>query len=116
MTHRRLRSLAITLFLVGTASACGRSAGERGAGTAGGDTCDAVMPHLRVIYMAEAQAREPTRVEEAVADNVAMSMAQCRRQPEFAACANRATDVQQLETGCFPALDDEGSEGDRFLP
>jgi hypothetical protein len=85
--------------------------------------CDGLRPRIEAMYRAEAQAREPKRVEEAVADNTAMVMAECAKAPDrFGACFAQAPTgngaeaqgwtAKDLETHCMPQLDDEGSEGD----
>jgi hypothetical protein len=75
--------------------------------------CAAATPKVEALYRSAAAASEPpARVEEAVRDNVAMVMAECRRHPEVGACAAAAPTVAQLERACLAPLDDEGSEGD----
>jgi hypothetical protein len=75
--------------------------------------CDGARPRVEQLYRAEAQAKEPKHVDEAVADNTAMVMAECGKNPEIvSACLAEAATVKDLETRCLPQLDDEGSEGD----
>ena len=75
--------------------------------------CEGVKAKIESLYRAEAQAKEPKRVEEAVADNTAMAMAECAKAPDrVSACIAQAATLKDLETGCMPQLDDEGSEGD----
>jgi hypothetical protein len=79
--------------------------------TTGG--CDGAKPKIEAMYRAEAQAKEPKRVDEAVADNTAMVMAECAKAPaRVSACIAGAATLKDLETTCLPQLDDEGSEGD----
>lgn len=75
--------------------------------------CEAVRGHVEQLYRAEAQAKEPTRVDEAVADNTRMVMLECAKSPDkVSACLANAATVKDLETTCLPALDDEGTETD----
>ncbi|HEY0192874.1 MAG TPA: hypothetical protein VGC42_17275 [Kofleriaceae bacterium] len=83
------------------------------AASTGEPRCDAVRGKIEQLYRAEAQAREPKRVDEAVADNTAMVLASCRQAPAtLPDCVRRVSTSQQLEATCLPPLDDEGSEGD----
>lgn len=75
--------------------------------------CEGAKPRIEQLYRAEAQAKEPKRVEEAVADNTAMAMAECAKAPDkVAACIAAAATAKDLEATCMPQLDDEGTEGD----
>ncbi|MBL9019955.1 MAG: hypothetical protein JNL83_37565 [Myxococcales bacterium] len=105
----------------GTANGSGQGSGSTALPPAQG--CEAVRAQVEALYRAEAKAKEPTRVEEAVADNVAMVMAECAKAPDrISACiaqgrAPGAAEAQpwtakDLEASCMPQLDDEGSEGD----
>jgi len=77
-------------------------------------TCDGAKPKIEALYRAEAQAKEPKRVEEAVADNTAMVLKDCAKQPDKAvACLGRVTTVAELEKDCLIPLDPEGTEGER---
>jgi len=77
-------------------------------------TCDSAKPKVEALYRAEAQAKEPKRVEEAVADNTAMVMKDCAKQPDkTVACLGRVTTVAELEKDCLIPLDPEGTEGER---
>lgn len=93
----------------------GSGDGSQGAATgAGGTPCDAIRAKVEQLYRAEAQAKEPKRVDEAVADNTAMVMADCAKAPTpVVACVNRAASVAEIETTCLAPLDDEGTEGDK---
>lgn len=84
------------------------------AGAAPGPTCDGVRPKVEQLYRAEAQAKEPKRVEDAVADNTQMVMADCVKDPaKVVACVDKAQSVDELETQCLAPLDEEGTEGAR---
>lgn len=113
----------VTVTIV--ACACPSKATKTGAGSGSGDGsgsaappaavggCDGVKAKVEAMYRTEAQAREPKRVEEAVADNTAMVMAECAKDPgKVSACLAGAATVKDLEATCLPQLDDEGSEGD----
>jgi hypothetical protein len=76
--------------------------------------CAAARSKVEALYRAEARAREPARVDVAVADNTAMVMADCAKDPaQRADCLVAASTIQELEARCLAPLDDEGSEGDR---
>ena len=77
------------------------------------NTCDDARPKLEALYRAEAQQKEPKRVEEAVADNTAMVLKDCKQAPEKAVpCLAAATSIEDVEKKCMIQLDDEGTEGD----
>jgi hypothetical protein len=77
-------------------------------------TCEGARPKVEALYRAEAQTKEPKRVEEAVADNTAMVMTDCAKQPDKTlACLGRVTTVAELEKECLIPLDPEGTEGER---
>ena len=105
----------------GSGSAEGSGSGQVTPPVQGG--CEGARAKVEQLYRAEAQAREPKRVEEAVADNTAMAMAECAKAPDrFTACIAQARTgagaeaqawtAKDLEASCMPQLDDEGSEGD----
>jgi len=76
--------------------------------------CAAVRPRVEQLYRADAQAHEPGRADEAVADNTAMVMNDCGKAPDkVAACVAAASTVKDLEARCLVPLDDEGTEGDQ---
>jgi len=76
-------------------------------------TCDDVKPRVEQMYRGEAQVKEPKRVEEAIADNTAMVMKDCAKDPgQRVPCLAKAADVAELEKRCLIQLDDEGSEGE----
>jgi hypothetical protein len=78
------------------------------------NTCDEVKPRIEQLYRAEGQTREPKRVEDFVADNTAMVMADCAKDPaRFVPCIASAPTVADLEKQCTVPLDDEGTEADR---
>ena len=74
-------------------------------------TCASVRVRIEQLYRADAQQNEPKRVDEATADNTEMVMRHCT--PQLAGCLDRAPTVADVEH-CLPALDAEGSEGDRL--
>jgi hypothetical protein len=77
--------------------------------------CTAMRTKVQQLYRAEAQAREPKRVDEAVADNTTMVMNDCARAPDkVAACIASASTVKDLEARCLAPIDDEGTEGDHL--
>lgn len=78
------------------------------------NSCDDARPKLEALYRAEAQQKEPKRVEEAVADNTAMVLKDCKKAPEKAVpCLASATTLEDVEKKCLIQLDDEGTEGDK---
>ena len=69
-------------------------------------SCDPIRAHVEQLYRAEIQR------DDLVADNVAMVMKDCKKQPDrVAACAGNAKTVAELEKSCLIPLDPEGSEG-----
>ena len=115
-----MKRLAILVALAACACPSKKPAGPVGEGTGSGSQvappgatgCDAIRPKVERFYRAEAQAKEPTRVEEAVADNTAMVMNDCASDPaKVVACVTRVTTLKDLETTCLVQLDDEGTEG-----
>jgi hypothetical protein len=99
---------------------CGSSkpATTPGSGTATVPTsnvtsCDSAKPKVEALYRTEAQAKEPKRVDEAVADNTAMVLADCAKQPDKSVpCLARVQTVAELEKDCLIPLDPEGTEGE----
>lgn len=88
----------------------GSSTGPTGPGAT---SCDGLRPKVEAMYRADAQAKEPKRVEEAVADNTTMVMNDCAKAPDkVIACVNAVASVAELESRCLAPLDEEGSEGD----
>lgn len=99
----------------GTGSAGSGTVTVTGVGTpvSNANTCDEVKPRIEKLYRAEAQAKEPKRIEDYVADNTAMVMADCAKDPaRFVPCISSAATVADLEKQCVVPLDDEGTEGD----
>lgn len=98
--------------------------GTQGGATTGGGSaqvtppaggCDAVRGKIEELYRVEARAKEPSRVEDAVADNTRMVMLECATSPaQVSACVAGVTTVADLEHTCLAPLDDEGTEGDAF--
>jgi hypothetical protein len=86
-----------------------------GTGTAAGTGCAAVRGKIEQLYRTEATGREPSRVNEAVADNTAMAMADCAKDPaRFTACIAAVTTAAELDARCLLPIDDEGTEGDKL--
>ena len=74
------------------------------------NACAAIRPRVEQLYRAEAQANEPKRVDEAVADNTAMVMADCALDPaKVAACVQAAATVADVEKKCLARLDPAGN-------
>lgn len=88
------------------------SAGSAAPPATGATTCEDVRPRVEQLYRAEAETKQPTRVEEVVADNTTMVMNDCAKDSEVRVpCLARAGSVAELERECLIPLDDEGSEG-----
>ena len=108
------RLLAVALFI----GACGSrtppaapQGSAKGSGAASGP-CEAMRGRVEQLYRAEAQAKEPSRVDEAVADNTHMVMNDCAKDPaKIVPCLAKAATVSELEKDCLIPLDDEGTEG-----
>ncbi len=117
------RVIALLLLTI-VACACPSKATKTGGGSgsagsglaevpipAGG--CEGARAKVERLYRAEAQAKEPKRVEEAVADNTAMALGECAKDPTaVSACIAKVATLKELETTCLTQLDDEGTEGD----
>lgn len=109
--------LILAALLAGAcASACsGKREPTVGTGTGTAQStapCEGIRGKVEQLYRVEAQAKEPKRVEEAVADNTTMVMNDCAKAPDkVAACVRGATTIADLEQQCLVQLDDEGSEG-----
>jgi len=114
------------LVIVACACACpnktttGPGTGSAGSGgtvtppVTNANTCNEVKARVEQLYRAEGQAKEPKRVEDFVADNTAMIMADCAKDPaRYVPCISAAPNVAELEKQCTEPLDDEGTEGDR---
>jgi hypothetical protein len=77
--------------------------------------CDGIRAKVEQLYRAEAQAKEPKRVDEAVADNTAMVMNDCAKAAaKVTACVNAASTVAEIEKKCLIPLDEEGTEGEEL--
>jgi hypothetical protein len=123
-TAGRRTIAAIGLAAALLASACGGkngSTGPGGGGSGGGSggaaspLCDGIRAKVEQLYRAEAQAKEPKRVDEAVADNTAMVMTDCAKDPaKVSQCVTAMASVPELEKKCLAALDDEGTEGEEL--
>src|SRR5512140_971489 len=111
------------VFVVLVACACPSKPATHqtgGTGSAGGSatvtsatTCDGVKSKVEALYRAEAQQKEPNRVDEAVSDNTTMVMNDCTKDPgKLVPCLNRATTIAEIEKSCLIPLDDEGTEGE----
>lgn len=75
-------------------------------------TCEGVKPRVEQLYRAEAQQKEPKRVDDAVTDNTQMVMTDCSKDPaKIVPCLAKAPTVAALEKDCLIPLDDEGTEG-----
>lgn len=76
-------------------------------------TCEDVKPRIEQLYRADAQSKEPKRVDEAVADNTTMAMNDCAKDPgKLVPCFARVPTAAALEQECLIPLDDEGTEGE----
>jgi len=75
--------------------------------------CDAARAKVEAMYRADAEIKEPKRIDDATADNVAMVMKDCAKAPDkVGACLANATSTADIETKCLAPLDEEGTEGD----
>jgi hypothetical protein len=116
---RRLGTAALAALL---ACACAGACSGKGATTVGTGgsadgsaraSCNDIRAKVEQLYRAEAEAKEPKRVEEAVADNTTMVMNDCAREPaRVIPCVTSVSSVADLEQKCLAALDEEGSEGE----
>ena len=114
---RRLAIAALAVLLACACSCSGKGATTVGSGgSAEGSaraSCNDLRAKVEQLYRVEAEAKEPKRVEEAVADNTTMVMNDCAKAPaKVAACVNDAASVADLEKKCLVPLDDEGTEGE----
>lgn len=77
-------------------------------------SCADVGAKIEALYRAEAQAKEPKRVDGFVADNTTMVMNDCNKDPAIVVpCLAKAQSIAELEKNCLVPLDDEGTEGDQ---
>lgn len=114
------------LVLLALGACSSTSAGSAPTGPGGGSnagppvttsatSCADVKSRVEALYRAEAEAKEPTRVDEAVADNTAMVMNDCAKQPAAAVpCLAKTSSVAELEQTCLIPLDEEGTEGEEL--
>jgi hypothetical protein len=114
---RRLAIAALAVLLACACSCSGKGATTVGSGgSAEGSaraSCNDLRAKVEQLYRVEAEAKEPKRVEEAVADNTTMVMNDCAREPaRVIACVTAATSAADLEQKCVAPLDEEGSEGE----
>jgi hypothetical protein len=90
----------------------GCSSSPHTTGGGGPTTCESLRPKLEQLYRAEGSQREPKRVDEYVADNTSMVIADCTKQSgKPVGCIQGADSIAQIERTCLLQLDDEGSEG-----
>ncbi len=111
-----MRGIALAALV---ACACpSKSSQSPGSGSGSAVTtngCDGVRAKIESLYRAEAQQKEPKRVDDAVADNTAMVMTDCAKAPDTVApCVAKATSVAEIEKSCLIPIDEEGTEGDKL--
>ena len=119
-------AIAIALGLAAACAGGGSGGGGGGGGTGGGGgggggsaaDCERARAHVIDLYAAEAKpAKDPKVGEQLVADGTRMVMAECTRVPgRVALCAAKAATAQELEATCLEPLDEEGTDGLRFVP
>jgi hypothetical protein len=112
-----MRTVGLLLLVV--ACACPDKPVERptgsGSGTPPAGACDGIRAKVEGLYRAEAQQKEPKRVDAAVSDNTTMVMNDCAKDPgKVTACIDKVSTVAELEAKCLRALDDEGTEGNEL--
>jgi len=77
--------------------------------------CETMRLKVEGLYRTEAQAKEPKRVDEAVADNTTMVMNDCAKDPaKVSACLERVSTIADLEAKCLVQLDEAGTEGNQL--
>ncbi len=116
------------LFAAAAACSQGGSARSKGDDSGGGGPppadldprCAKIQPHVRALYQKgqdPAAGKDPALAEDLLAANVTMVMNDCQTDPQrVAPCAERVTDVAELERTCLIPLDDEGAvDGDQLL-
>lgn len=78
-------------------------------------SCEGVRAKVEQLYRAEAEVKEPKRVDGAVADNTTMVMNDCAKDPaKVASCIDRISTISELEAKCLRPLDEEGTEGNEL--
>jgi hypothetical protein len=107
--------MKVWLLVLAVAACSGTHGTSTGNGSAppatGAKTCDDVRPRVQQLYRGEAQIKEPTRVDEAVADNTAMVMNDCAKDPaKRVPCLAKVDSVPELEKQCLIQLDDDGTD------
>jgi hypothetical protein len=107
-----MRALVLVMIACACPSKPEATGPGSGSGTGSGSApvtgagCDGARAHVDELYKAEI-----TRAD-LVADNVAMVMKDCSKQPDrVAGCAANAKSVAELEKTCLIPLDPEGTEG-----
>jgi hypothetical protein len=96
-----------------TASGEGSGAHTGSDAVAAASTCEGARSKVEQLYRAEAQTKEPKRVEDAVADNTKMVMNDCAKDPaKVVPCLASVQSVADLEKQCLVPLDDEGTENE----
>ncbi len=112
-----MRCALLVLLLAGCPSKPPTTTGT-GTGSGSGtppanDACGRVRAKVEAMYRAEAQQKEPERVEEAVRDNTEMVMGECAKNPAaIEPCVANAQAIDIIEKTCLAPLDEEGSEGE----
>ena len=120
MTRWVLLVACVTLAAACPSKPATNGTGGQGSGGGGGapvvtnaKTCADVKAKVEQLYRAEAEVKEPKRVEAAVADNTTMVMNDCNKDPaSFVPCIAKAQSIVELEKNCVVPLDEEGTEGD----
>jgi len=121
--NRRARAAIAAIAAMLLACACsGKGGATVGSGGGGGSSsndpdaahlCDGIRGKVEQLYRAEAQAKEPKRVDEAVSDNTTMVLNDCAKAPrKVVKCVEGVASVPELEKKCLAPLDDEGTEGE----
>lgn len=109
------RCVLLVLVLAGCPSKPPTTTGT-GSGSAtppSNEVCASIRAKVEGLYRAEAQQKEPERVEEAVRDNTDMVMSECAKNPTAVApCVANAQAIDIIEKTCLAPLDEEGSEGE----
>ncbi|MGE0869399.1 MAG: hypothetical protein AB7P03_12595 [Kofleriaceae bacterium] len=116
--NRRAAALVVGVATTMLACACPGKPPPGGAtgGTTASGGCEGIRSKVEQLYRADAEANEPKRVNEAVADNTAMVMADCAKAPDVVAtCVAGAATVKDIEARCLSPIDDDGSEGDQLV-
>ncbi len=77
-------------------------------------SCETARGKIEALYRLDAEVKEPKRIDEAVADNTAMVLADCAKAPErVVPCLAAAENLADVEKKCLVQLDDEGTEGEQ---